>query len=180
MHETKRNPTRIRTAAATCHRVTEQETWHPRSSSPNRRRRWFGGSLAGCLQMRWSKGTGKQASTPSALQALGKAASEVDWPAAKRSGRSWLSYSLVDAGACSRGNLSTLQGAISSLRSLAHLKWTELELPKTRTAGPRTQAGGSSMIMKDRIDMISSTGIMNNMRFTMYLNIFLSSPIVFY
>ena len=142
MHETKRNPTRIRTAAATCHRVAEEGAWYPRGSSPNRRRGWLGGSLAGCLQARWSKGTEKQATTPSALQALGQAASQVDRSAEKRSGRSWLSYSFVDPGACGRGNLSTLRGAISSLWSLAHLKWAGLELSKTRAACPRTQREG--------------------------------------
>ena len=78
MHETKRNPKRIRTAAATCHRVAKQGARHPQSSWPGRRCGRLGGSLARCLQARWSKGSKKQATTPSTLQALGKATPKFD------------------------------------------------------------------------------------------------------
>jgi len=157
IHKTNRNAKTARAAQETSCAAIERRSRNPRNCSTSRLICQLCRPLERCLQKRWPKGIRQQTAASPAMQAFRKAACQIAETAFKRRQSQWLQNRAMDAKGDSSDNSQTFRRLLPTFRHLVHSFWSELELPKAREAGQRTQRAGHRNLAKETLALYKKT-----------------------
>ena len=149
IHETDRNTKTARATQNPGREATAQRSWYSPNSSNRRGIAQLCRSLAGCLQKRRTKSTGKQTASIKALRVIRQAFVKTSKTSLKRPKSKWLQNRLVDATAYRKVDTQTFRYKLPYRTRLADSSENGLELPEAREAGKRTQRAGHRSVAKE-------------------------------
>jgi len=149
IHETDRNTKTARAAQNPGREATAQRSWYSPNSSNRRCIPKLCSSLAGCVQKRRTKSTGKQTASIKALRVIRQAFVKASKTSLKGPKSKWLQNRLVDATAYRKVDTQTFRYKLPYRTRLADSSENGLELSEAREAGKRTRRAGHSRLAKE-------------------------------
>jgi len=138
-YETKRKCRRIRGSAADCGKASCRRQGYLRGSQARRGFSFFGTPMERNVGKRWTGGLKAKAASGPSMPSVEPTEKTVTENPSKRATGSRFFHRPVDLPSSGRGNPAELWGKVSSRSCLAPSAFAGLELPKTRTQGPRTR-----------------------------------------
>lgn len=151
LHETKRKCERIGSSAANCGKAPVARQGYLRSSRAGGGFTIFGAPMERSPEKRRRRCLKSEAPSGASMPSVEPAKKGVTENPSKRATCGRLFHRPVDLSAGGRSNRAELWGEISSRPRLAPVVCTGLELPKTRTSGPRTRRAGHCSLAKARL-----------------------------
>jgi len=157
IHETNRNTKTARATQETGRTAAKQRPWNPRNCSASRLISQLCRPLERCLQKIRPQSIRQQTTASPAMQAFRKTACQIAKTALKRRQSQWLQNRVMDAKEDSSDNSQTFRRPLPTLRHLVHSFSSEMELPKAREAGQRTQRADHRNVAKETLALYKKT-----------------------